>query len=143
MNLGRMRLSTRHIRAVGVVALLSMLSSGFALWKLSAIQEKLETLVTDSNVRTALNSGLKAHGEALVIAIAVFKLGHGGFSTFTVAALVAAPASPKSIDRRDPDRATNVIRPASGSPAAAKAVMAARRVEAAASAGGTDDWENF
>lgn len=46
MNFGSLRLSTRLLLAFGVVLLLSMLSSGLALWKLSAIQANLETIVT-------------------------------------------------------------------------------------------------
>jgi methyl-accepting chemotaxis protein len=56
MNLGSMRLSTRLSLAFGVVLLLSMLSSGFAAWALSAIQSNLETIVTDTNVKAALNN---------------------------------------------------------------------------------------
>jgi methyl-accepting chemotaxis protein len=55
MNFRSMRLSTRLFMAFGVVLLMSMLTSGFSLWKLSAIEGNLTAVVTDNNVRIKLN----------------------------------------------------------------------------------------
>ena len=58
MNLRSLRLSSRLLLAFGVVVLMSMLSSGFALWELNKIESNLENIVTETNVKTALNNEL-------------------------------------------------------------------------------------
>ncbi len=58
MNLGSLRLSTRLFLAFGIVVMLSMATSGFALWKLGAIQGNLENIVSETNVKTALNNSM-------------------------------------------------------------------------------------
>jgi methyl-accepting chemotaxis protein len=55
MNFNALRLSSRLFLAFGIVVLLSVLSSGFALLKLQSNQHSLETIVLDNNVRLALN----------------------------------------------------------------------------------------
>ena len=55
MNFNSLRLSTRLFLAFGVIVLLSALTSGFAMMKLSAVQTNLEFIVTDGNVKIALN----------------------------------------------------------------------------------------
>ena len=55
MKFNSFRLSTRLFLAFGAIVLLSALTSGFALLKLNAIQSNLEAIVTDGNVRIALN----------------------------------------------------------------------------------------
>jgi methyl-accepting chemotaxis protein len=58
MKLSALRLSTRLLLAFGAIVLMSMLSSGFALWKLSTIERNLEHIVTETNVKTGLNNHL-------------------------------------------------------------------------------------
>ena len=55
MKFSALRLSSRLFLAFGIVVLLSVLSSGFALLKLQSIENGLETIVLDNNVRLALN----------------------------------------------------------------------------------------
>ncbi len=55
MNFNALRLSTRLFLAFGTVVLMSIVSSGFALMKVSTIEGNLTTIVTDNNERTRLN----------------------------------------------------------------------------------------
>ena len=55
MTSSPLRLSTRLLLAFGLLVLMSALSSAFALWKLSAIEDNLTVVVTDNNVRMKLN----------------------------------------------------------------------------------------
>jgi methyl-accepting chemotaxis protein len=70
MNLGSLRLATRLFLAFGVVVVLSMSISGFSLWKLTAIEQNLETIVTDTNVKMALDNQLS---ESVHIATRVIR----------------------------------------------------------------------
>ena len=111
----------------------------------------------------AAADSLKQQAQQLVSAVAVFKLGnegpaHGAAANAVVPAVkrhtptfkpaAAAPASPPApavqVERRGPNRATNVTRPdfSSRKPAAAKPSPAATP-EPAVRTGTTDEWESF
>jgi hypothetical protein len=100
----------------------------------------------------AAAESLKTQAQQLVNAVAVFKLS----SHDVPGATIAAPV----VERRSPDRATNVTRihpkpkavapsaPVANAPVAAKAVSRPAPVSApsaavAAAGAGTDDWESF
>jgi methyl-accepting chemotaxis protein len=54
MKLGSLRLSSRLFLAFGIVLLMSLLSSGVALMKLGSVQDNLERIVNENNVKLAL-----------------------------------------------------------------------------------------
>ena len=91
----------------------------------------------------AAAESLKAQAQQLVQAVAVFKLSHEGFGGSTYAAAPAVNAA--AVERRGPDRAKNVTRPAfKARPTAAPAATSESSQVASASAKtGTDDWASF
>jgi methyl-accepting chemotaxis protein len=87
----------------------------------------------------AAAESLRAQGQQLVEAMAFFKIGDA-MQTVPVPASAAEPAAWTGNERRGPDRAKNVTRPAFGKPAA----PAAKVVPSAGGARtGTDDWDSF
>jgi methyl-accepting chemotaxis protein len=58
MKLNDYKIGTRLTSAFGVVVLLSLASAGLALHKLSAIQDNLERVVKDNNVRIKANNDM-------------------------------------------------------------------------------------
>ena len=56
MKARSLRLATRLFLAFGAIVLLSALTNGLALWKLKEIQANLSDIVTDNNVKVALNN---------------------------------------------------------------------------------------
>ncbi len=119
---------------------------GEAVTQMDQATQQNAALVEES---AAAAESLKAQAQQLVQAVAVFKLAHDtastpaqGSSSRTPLAL-PAPAKPHkaattpTIERRGPNRATNVVRPAFHAKAAAQAPAAP------AARSGTDDWESF
>ena len=91
----------------------------------------------------AAAESLKGQAQALVQAVAVFKLGAG--EAVQSAAPVLEP-NPTAVERRGPDRARNVTRPRFGTQAKAgrTAQAATRSAEPAPGRTGTDDeWTSF
>ncbi|KQP35483.1 methyl-accepting chemotaxis protein [Pseudorhodoferax sp. Leaf274] len=111
---------------------------GEAVTQMDQTTQQNAALVEESS---AAADSLKAQAQQLVQVVAVFKLGaHAPAAT--------AAAAPPVVERRGPDRAKNVTRPAFGKarPAATKPAPAALPKPAADTAGkrtGTDDWESF
>ncbi len=109
---------------------------GEAVSQMDQATQQNAALVEES---AAAAESLKTQAQALVQAVAVFRLAHDGQQR-TASAAYAAPA-----ERRSPNRATNVTRPvfakakrpSSPAPAAGSAPVVA------ATATGTDGWEAF
>jgi methyl-accepting chemotaxis protein len=111
----------------------------------------------------AAADSLKQQAQQLVSAVAVFKLGNEGLAhgaaantavpvvkhhtpTAKPAAAASAPAPAVQVERRGPNRATNVTRPdfSSRKPSAPTAAPSpAPAAEPAARTGTTDEWESF
>ncbi|KQW65398.1 methyl-accepting chemotaxis protein [Methylibium sp. Root1272] len=121
---------------------------GEAVTQMDQATQQNAALVEES---AAAAESLKAQAQQLVQAVAVFKLAHdassapahGSSSRAPLALPAPAPAKPHkaatapTIERRGPNRATNVVRPAFQAKAAAQATAAP------AARSGTDDWESF
>jgi methyl-accepting chemotaxis protein len=113
---------------------------GEAVSQMDQVTQQNAALVEES---AAAAESLKGQAQQLVEAVAVFKLPHEGQAG---AACIATPASnAPGGERRGPDRAKNVIRPAfKANPAATPARTSEPRQVASASAKtGTDDWSSF
>ncbi|MDP2008506.1 MAG: methyl-accepting chemotaxis protein [Rubrivivax sp.] len=122
---------------------------GEAVSQMDQVTQQNAALVEES---AAAADSLKQQAQQLVSAVAVFKLGSGSDAhrpdsapAKPVTAARPAPAAP--VERRSPDRATNVTRPAFGkskpaAPAAAREPAAPAPAPVAARTG-TDDWEQF
>jgi len=118
---------------------------GEAVGQMDQVTQQNAALVEES---AAAAESLRVQAQQLVDAVAVFKLAHGTVQTPLAAR--SAPAQPPSkVDRRGPNRATNVTRPTFGkatAPPQASATAAAPATAPAAPAvarTGTDDWESF
>ena len=108
-----------------------------AVSQMDQVTQQNAALVEESS---AASEGLKAQSQQLVQAVALFKLSSDTAPVKTQARAVApaAPAAQKwqGAERRGPNRATNVTRPAFAAPkVTAKAANNTRT--------GTDDWESF
>ena len=134
-----------EISAASVEQASGVAQVGEAVTQMDQATQQNSALVEES---AAAAESLKAQAEALVAVVAVFKLGHGESATpdlraGTVSSPPAgAPTAPKFTDRRGPQRATNVTRPAFGN-AKPPAPRSAKPAEPPASATGTNDWETF
>ena len=113
---------------------------GEAVSQMDQATQQNAALVEES---AAAAESLKAQAQQLVQAVAVFKLSHEGFGGSTYAAAPAVNAA--AVERRGPDRAKNVTRPAfKARPTAAPAATSESSQVASASAKtGTDDWASF
>jgi methyl-accepting chemotaxis protein len=137
-----------EISAASVEQATGVAQVGEAVTQMDQATQQNSALVEES---AAAAESLNAQAQALVAAVAVFKLAHGAPAGSASRADTVAPspgsatAPPRSADRRGPHGAANVVRPslASGKPPALKPVKPADRVEAVASATGTKDWESF
>ena len=116
---------------------------GQAVSQMDQVTQQNAALVEES---AAAAESLRHQAEQLVHAVAVFKLGQGE----TAAAAPVAAARSNDAERRGPNRATNVQRPAFGKKPAlvAKGVPPPAAVAAPATippqrATGADDWESF
>jgi outer membrane translocation and assembly module TamA len=112
---------------------------GEAVSQMDQVTQQNAALVEES---AAAADSLKQQAVQLVNAVAVFKLGAN-------AAQQPMQASPKPsaafVERRGPDRATNVTRPAfaKGQPTPAAVAAEPLAPQAAAARTGTDDWAQF
>ena len=113
---------------------------GEAVTQMDQATQQNAALVEES---AAAAESLKAQAQQLVQAVAVFKLSHGDSARATVAvALPAARPAAPAVERRGPDRAKNVVRPAfKRAEPSAPATVSAPAADAAKS--GTDDWTTF
>jgi methyl-accepting chemotaxis protein-1 (serine sensor receptor) len=121
-----------------------------AVTQMDQVTQQNAALVEES---AAAAESLKAQAEGLVQSVAVFKLSQGTGRILDTAVKVASTGTQKwsGDERRSPDRATNVTRPAFGKtkPVASKPLMPkSAAAPAAATAGaskrtGTDDWTSF
>jgi methyl-accepting chemotaxis protein len=118
---------------------------GEAVTQMDQATQQNAALVEES---AAAAESLKTQARALLDAVSVFKLDQG----FRAAAPVSVPvveqkaeARQPLVERRSPNRATNVVRPAFKATAPQAPVSTAPKVvpTAAASNTGTDDWESF
>jgi methyl-accepting chemotaxis protein len=84
---------------------------------------------------------LQQQAQQLVQAVAVFKLSHGGAPR----AAAVAPDGYPTVERRGPDRATNVerLKPAANARFASRQAVAPLHPEPQTAKTGTDDWESF
>ena len=105
---------------------------GQAVTQMDQATQQNAALVEES---AAAAESMKQQVQQLVEAVAVFKL-QAGERSHVAAAHAPAPAAPRTVERRGPNRATNVAR----LPASSKA---AKAEPAAPQANGTDDWETF
>ena len=119
---------------------------GEAVTQMDRATQQNAALVEES---AAAAERLKGQAEQLVHAVAVFKLGSGSPVPGAGAAPAgaprfAAPKPPAAADRRGPDRAKNVARPAFKSAAPAQSKPSTPTAEAAPRKTGTDDeWTSF
>jgi methyl-accepting chemotaxis protein len=114
---------------------------GEAIGQMDQVTQQNAALVEES---AAAAESLKQQAQQLVQAVAVFKLSqHGGAVSSTPAPARAATAS--LVERRGPDRAKNVLRPAfKARPATAPALAAdTTQIASAPAKTGTDSWESF
>ena len=114
---------------------------GEAVMQLDQVTQQNAALVEES---AAAAESLKHQAAALAEVVSVFKLSqHGGAIGSSVATATAANAP--VAERRSPERAKNIIRPAfQAKPAAASAPTAQTTQVASANAkAGTDNWETF
>jgi methyl-accepting chemotaxis protein len=127
---------------------------GDAVTEMDKTTQQNAALVEES---AAAAESLKNQAQQLVAAVAVFKLADDGRHHAPAAPVAARPAAsvptlrhtvsaPAPLERRGPNRATNVVRPAfSPSAPAAKTepVAPTAATTTAAAKSGTDDWESF
>jgi methyl-accepting chemotaxis protein len=120
---------------------------GQAVTQMDQATQQNAALVEES---AAAAESLKAQAQQLVQAVAVFKLAHGSSNAGNAYGAAPAAANPGwgGSERRGPDRATNVTRPAFGSakPAAAASAAAPKTAAEAtpvARTGTDDDWTTF
>ncbi|MEO8058671.1 MAG: methyl-accepting chemotaxis protein [Burkholderiales bacterium] len=107
---------------------------GEAVTQMDQATQQNAALVEES---AAAAEGMKQQAQQLVEAVAVFKL-RAGERSYVAATrpTVATRPAPKAVERRGPNRATNVARlPAVSNPAKAEPAVAL--------ANGTDEWETF
>jgi len=102
---------------------------GQAVSQMDQATQQNAALVEES---AAAAESMKQQAHQLVAAVAVFKLRQGERSPVAAARPVARPASKPVVERRGPNRATNVAR-----------LPATKPAPPAAQANGTDEWETF
>jgi methyl-accepting chemotaxis protein len=114
---------------------------GEAIGQMDQVTQQNAALVEES---AAAAESLKGQAQQLVQTVAVFKLAQGTKAATSVP--TATASAPGGIERRGPDRAKNVTRPAFGKAKAAVAKTAATTPSEPAPAAartGTNDWESF
>ena len=113
---------------------------GEAVGQMDQVTQQNAALVEES---AAAAESLKGQAQKLVQAVAVFKLSHEGLGGSTHAAAPAANAA--AVERRGPDRAKNIARPAFKAKAAAAPASTSEssRLAIAPAKTGTDDWTSF
>jgi methyl-accepting chemotaxis protein len=108
---------------------------GQAVTQMDQATQQNAALVEES---AAAAESMKQQARQLVEAVAVFKLVHGERAHVPATAApvrASAPAVSKPVERRGPNRATNVAR--------LPAAKAAQPAPATAQSNGTDEWESF
>ena len=121
---------------------------GEAVGQLDQTTQQNAALVEES---AAAAESLRSQADRLVQAVAVLRLADGETAAAPAAqqhAAAAGAASPARapatvVERRGPDRARNVVRPAFGAKAPAATVTASAPATAAARNGSNGDWETF
>jgi methyl-accepting chemotaxis protein len=96
----------------------------------------------------AAADSLKGQAQQMVQAVAVFKLAHGEAAalpavTPAAAKVATAAKAPSTVERRGPNRAKNVVRPAFQPKAAAPAVATPAPLIADANTGTDGEWTSF
>jgi methyl-accepting chemotaxis protein len=113
---------------------------GEAVSQMDQVTQQNAALVEES---AAAAESLKGQAQQLVQAVAVFRLSHDGSAVSSHAAASAANAP--AVERRGPDRAKNVTRPAFKAKPVAASKPAAEATQSASAPAktGTDDWASF
>jgi len=111
---------------------------GEAISQMDQVTQQNAALVEES---AAAAESLKTQALQLVQAVAVFDLGSGHHAS--ASAPTSTPTAYPSVERRGPDRAKNVARPAFGKKAKAKATPAPAADHAPKKTGTDDGWESF
>ena len=109
---------------------------GEAVTQMDQVTQQNAALVEES---AAAAASLKHQAQQLVQAVSVFSL--GGAAAAVAAANASAVQRPSATERRSPQRAVNVTRPAFGKVKGAPAAAPAASPPTART--GTDDWESF
>ncbi len=113
---------------------------GEAVSQMDQVTQQNAALVEES---AAAAQCLKGQARQLVQAVAVFKLAQGTEATAAAPFAAKAPAAgPGDIERREPDRARNAMRPDAGKTRPLVTRAAAPRSTEPAHAG-ADDWQTF
>jgi methyl-accepting chemotaxis protein len=138
-----------EISAASVEQATGVAQVGEAVTQMDHATQQNAALVEES---AAAAESLKTQAEALVAAVAVFKLGHGVQASPAVTGhapqVASAPkraAAPRFVERRGPNRATNVTRPPFGAakPDLSKVAKPPVGVELPTLAAATSEWETF
>jgi methyl-accepting chemotaxis protein len=106
---------------------------GEAVVQMDKATQQNAALVEES---AAAAESMKMQAQQLVAAVAVFKVSQA-------AGVPALKVAPPAVERRGPNRATNVVRPAFGAKPAVQAAKDWAPAPRLATATGTDDWETF
>ena len=123
--------------------------AGLNLIAMTGHQDQQEaTQVIDAALRA---ESLRTQADRLVQAVAVFRLSEGDAAAApaaqqaapALAASAPAPAKAVFVERRGPNRARNVVRPAFGAKVAAPAAASPAPAPAAVRNGSNGDWETF
>ncbi|TAL28217.1 MAG: methyl-accepting chemotaxis protein [Phenylobacterium sp.] len=113
---------------------------GEAVSQMDQVTQQNAALVEES---AAAAESLKGQAQQLVQAVAVFRLSHdvSAGSSYVANSAASAPV----VERRGPDRAKNVTRPAFKTKPVAASKPAAEETRSASAAArtGTDDWDSF
>jgi methyl-accepting chemotaxis protein len=114
---------------------------GEAVTQMDQATQQNAALVEES---AAAAESLRGQARQLVDAVAVFKLAQAGSAAPVANVATVAPAHYSGAERRGPDRATNVKRPAFGARAKAGSAPTPRSSAPAAAKTGTDgEWASF
>ncbi len=113
---------------------------GEAVNQMDQTTQQNAALVEES---AAAAESLNSQAQQLVDAVAVFKLSAAEHRSAAVVRAPVAKPPAASVERRAPNRATNVVRPAFKTRPANPKTLAAPLETVEASKNGTDDWESF
>jgi methyl-accepting chemotaxis protein len=115
---------------------------GEAITQMDQVTQQNAALVEES---AAAADSLKTQAQALVQAVAVFKLTHDKDTRVATAEahVTAAPVGVPAVERRGPNRAKNVTRPRFGGAKRAASTQPAVAEPSVARTGTDDAWETF
>ena len=123
-----------EISAASVEQSAGVTQVGEAVSQMDQVTQQNAALVEEG---AAAAASLKSQAHALVDSVAFFKLDQRADASLPSSpAAHSVPPTPHFVERRGPNRATNVTRPAFGAKAQAAAKLPTAKT-------GTDDWENF